>query len=102
LFIASSALSTTGLSSCEVSETFTIFGQVVIMFLIEIGGIGIITIFFLIWNSFRPRKQKSISQIIILQSERGNEKIGPTFRSIKISIIVILICELFFALIYSF
>jgi Trk-type K+ transport system membrane component len=36
-----------------------------------------------------------------LQSERGNEKIAPTYHSIKISVIVILIVEVFFTLIYS-
>lgn len=101
LFISASALSTTGLSTCEISETLTIFGQVVVIFLVQVGGIGIITIFFLVWNTFRPKRRRSINQIIILQSERGNEKIAPTYRSIRISVITIFIVEFIFALIYS-
>jgi trk system potassium uptake protein TrkH len=48
VFISCSALSTTGLPLCDVNETFTIFGQVIIILLIQVGGIGIMTIIFLI------------------------------------------------------
>lgn len=102
LFISASALSTTGLSPCEISETLTIFGQVIVILLVQIGGIGIITIFYLLWNLFRPKKNKNINQIIILQSERGNVKIAPTFKAIRISVVIIFIVEFAFAIIYSF
>lgn len=102
LFISASALSTTGLFVCEISETLTVFGQIIVILLIEIGGIGIITIFYLIWSALRPKKNKNIHQMIILQSERGNEKIAPTFKSIRVSVSVIFIVEAIFALLYSF
>lgn len=43
LFIAVSALSTTGLATVDVSKHYTFFGQVVILLLIELGGIGYMT-----------------------------------------------------------
>jgi trk system potassium uptake protein TrkH len=43
LFIAVSALSTTGLVTVDVSEHYTLFGQIVILLLIELGGIGYMT-----------------------------------------------------------
>ena len=43
LFVATSALSTTGLSTVTVSEGYTFFGQLVILILIQLGGIGYMT-----------------------------------------------------------
>ncbi len=44
LFTAASATCVTGLLTVNVAESFTAFGQVVIMALIELGAIGIITV----------------------------------------------------------
>lgn len=44
LFISTSAVCVTGLTSVPVVETFTINGQLIILFLIQIGGLGVITI----------------------------------------------------------
>lgn len=43
LFIATSAISTTGLSTASVFDTYNLFGQFVILLLIQIGGIGYMT-----------------------------------------------------------
>ena len=43
LFTASSAVTITGLSVVNVGETFTVTGKVIIMLLIQIGGLGFIT-----------------------------------------------------------
>jgi trk system potassium uptake protein len=43
LFVSVSATSVTGLSSVEYPVTFTTFGSVVVMLLIQVGGIGIMT-----------------------------------------------------------
>jgi trk system potassium uptake protein TrkH len=43
LFTTVSALSTTGLVTVDVSEHYTLFGQIVILLLIELGGIGYMT-----------------------------------------------------------
>lgn len=43
LFTATSAISTTGLSTVSVSETYTFWGQLVILILIQLGGIGYMT-----------------------------------------------------------
>ncbi len=50
LFSATSALCVTGLTTVDVGTTFTLFGQSVIMALMEIGGLGVMTfsvVFFL-------------------------------------------------------
>lgn len=44
LFSAVSAVSTTGLSTIDTSTTYTYFGQVVLLILIQFGGIGYMTL----------------------------------------------------------
>lgn len=44
LFIATSAVSTTGLVSVDPGTSFTFFGEVVILLLIQMGGLGYMTI----------------------------------------------------------
>lgn len=43
LFTSTSAVSTTGLVTVSISGTYTFFGQVIIMILIQLGGIGYMT-----------------------------------------------------------
>ncbi|MBS3991058.1 MAG: TrkH family potassium uptake protein [Erysipelothrix sp.] len=43
LFIATSAVCVTGLSPLVVAESYTIFGQVVVMLLMQIGGLSLMT-----------------------------------------------------------
>lgn len=40
LFIATSALSTTGLATVDVSQDYTFWGQLIILLLIQLGGLG--------------------------------------------------------------
>lgn len=44
LFVSTSAVCVTGLSTVEVANTFTLEGQIIIALLIQIGGLGIMTI----------------------------------------------------------
>ena len=44
LFTAASAISTTGLATVEVCEAYTLFGQFVILFLVQLGAIGYMTL----------------------------------------------------------
>ena len=44
LFTATSAVCVTGLTTIDVPGTFTSFGQLVIMMLIQVGGLGVMTI----------------------------------------------------------
>lgn len=44
LFIATSAVSTTGLVTVSVSDNYTFFGELVVLILIQLGGIGYMTL----------------------------------------------------------
>jgi hypothetical protein len=50
----------------------------------------------------KPKKSIDLNQLIMLQSEKGNEKIGGTYKTLKISVIFILCSQLFFAFLMSF
>ncbi len=43
LFVAVSAISTTGLSTVSVADNYTLFGEFIVLLLIQIGGIGYMT-----------------------------------------------------------
>jgi Trk-type K+ transport system membrane component len=51
---------------------------------------------------FRPKKNIDLNQIIILQAERGNEKISGTYKSLKYSVIFIIVLEILFGLVMAF
>lgn len=44
LFTSTSAVSVTGLTICDTATTYTLFGQIVILALIQIGGVGYMTL----------------------------------------------------------
>lgn len=44
LFISTSAMSTTGLVTVNVADSYTLFGEIVILLLIQLGGIGYMTL----------------------------------------------------------
>lgn len=115
MFITVSAFTDTGLSPLNVVETYNIFGQVVILFLIQIGGLGLFTLYWLLWNflfnniiykkikklPLRATRSFSFSNSLLIASERGNTKLGLSIKSIKSALIFIIIVELVFAMIYS-
>lgn len=55
LFTATSAVCVTGLATLDTGTTFSLFGQSVILFLIQLGGIGIMTYTALIYFLIRQR-----------------------------------------------
>ena len=55
LFVAMSSVCVTGLSTVNIGQTFSVFGQVILLFLIQFGGLGIVTFTTLILCLFRQR-----------------------------------------------
>lgn len=60
-FTVASAISTTGLTTIDIGQTFSFFGQIVLLLLIQLGGIG-----FMMLNSF--------VFLIFLQKDSQNRK----------------------------
>ena len=99
LFTAASALSTTGLSTIVVRDTFSLFGQIVLLLIIQIGGLGLIMMVSLFWLIVRKRigfKQRNM--IMTDQNQLSREGVVRFVRSV---IIVILSIQLVaFAILY--
>ncbi len=105
LFVSSSAFSDTGLSTVGISDTFNIVGQLTVLILLQIGGIGWFTIkiFFITWIL---RKQTRYNDLADGGSELGtmrkNETIGLVSVAVVVSISASLIGGLIFGLIFHF
>jgi trk system potassium uptake protein TrkH len=104
LFTATSATCVTGLVVVDTGTYFTIFGQVVIMILIQIGGLGFMTMSTLL--ALVLRKRISLKERLILQeafNQGSMEGIVRLIRKVLLySFTVELVGALLFALRWSF
>ncbi|WP_342252649.1 TrkH family potassium uptake protein [Spiroplasma endosymbiont of Amphibalanus improvisus] len=91
LFNASSAFSDTGLSIPNASADYSIFGQILILILIQLGGFGVLTLKIVIWSAWG--KKPDIQEIKLANEERGNNDLGKTVKLIKETALFLLILE---------
>ena len=100
LFIATSATCVTGLSTISVGQELSIFGQLVVLVLIQIGGLGIMTLS----SSMMILLGKSMGMKdrIIRQDLLGVSSLEDTFAMISDIIRYTLIIELWGAIILTF
>jgi trk system potassium uptake protein TrkH len=91
-FTSASAVCITGLSTVNISQVFTFEGQMVIMLLIQLGGLGIITltsfIALFIQRGFRLRDQ------IIVQEVLDSENLSSLTSILKAIVAITFISEL--------
>lgn len=92
-FTAGSAFSDTGLTVKSTANDFTFFGQFIILILIKFGGIGLITVKLALLSLFQFHRNTSLKERLLLQGERGSNKLGTTIDVLKIGIIVMTITE---------
>ena len=81
LFTASSAVTITGLSVVNVGETFTVTGKVIIMLLIQIGGLGFMT--FAILAALSLSTKLGLKQQIMAQETIGQTSLSKVSFTIK-------------------
>lgn len=75
LFTATSAVTITGLSVVPINEVYTVFGQLIILLLIQLGGLGFITFAVLSALSLSPKmglKQQLLAQNAMGQTNLSN------------------------------
>ncbi len=90
LFTSTSAVCVTGLIVLDTSNAFTTTGQIIILFLIQIGGLGIMT--FTGFLAYIFTGTASISDRMMLKDILSAENLGSLFRVlIKIFLITFLI-----------
>lgn len=81
LFTASSATCVTGLTVVDTYLHWTLFGQLVILCLIQIGGLGFMTVFTMI--SLALKRNIMIRERKILMQSTGAEHMGGVIRLLK-------------------
>ena len=89
-FIATSAICVTGLSSIDIGSVYNIFGQMVILVLIQLGGLGVITftsvIIIMISKKIRYYTKKIVQEDINIDT---TFKIEEYVKKVILSVIVI-------------
>ncbi len=78
LFTATSATCVTGLSVGDTYQLFTVFGQSVILFLIQIGGLGFMTI--IVMFSFAFKKRIGLRTRTLLKESVNSTSVGGIVR----------------------
>ena len=96
LFTSVSAVCVTGLSTVDVGSTYTLFGQSILLLLIQLGGLGIMT--FASYFSFFFKGGTSYQNRLTLGNITNSNEIGKVYNTIKNIILVTFIFELLGAL----
>ncbi|HMQ47600.1 MAG TPA: potassium transporter TrkG [Saprospiraceae bacterium] len=96
LFTSTSAVCVTGLAVVDTGSHFTLFGQSIIMLLIQIGGLGILT--FASYFSYFFTGTTSYETQLVLSDITNAQKIGEVFSVLKKIILITFSIELVGAL----
>lgn len=99
LFTATSATCVTGLIVVDTGDTFSIFGEVVLLFLIQIGGLGFMTFATLLFLLLG--KKISLKERLLLKEAFNNISIAGLVRLVKRILLFTACIEIFGGLILS-
>ena len=100
LFTSTSAVCVTGLVVVDTGTYFTHFGQAIILFLIQIGGLGILT--FASYFSYFFKGGSTYENQLTLSEMTNAQKIGDVFSTLKNIIVITAIVELSAAILIFF
>ncbi len=92
LFTATSAVCVTGLVVVDTNSAFTQYGQIVILMLIQTGGIGIMT--FASYFSFFFKGKSSFENQLLLKDISNLEKLSEVFSILKVIVSVTIFIEI--------
>lgn len=92
LFTATSAVCVTGLAVVDTGSFFTQFGQFILLFLIQIGGLGILT--FASYFSYFFKGGTSFENQLALSDITSSKKLGDVFSTLKYIILITFLVEL--------
>lgn len=89
LFTSTSAVCVSGLSILNIAESFTPFGQMIILLLIQVGGIGVMT--FTCFFALSVTGKTSFQNRIVIKELINAENVTDIFTTLK-RIIVVTLC----------
>lgn len=91
LFTATSAVCVTGLNVVDTEFTFTLFGQAIILLLIQIGGLGIMT--FTTFFSYFFKGGSSYKSQLLVKDITNEENLDNVFSALKSILIITFLIE---------
>lgn len=100
LFVSTSSICVTGLSTVNIGQTFSAFGQVVLLFLIQFGGLGVVTFTTLVLCLFHRRI--TLSDRMLIQSAYNLDTLSGLVKLTRRILQVTLCLEAIGAIGYSF
>lgn len=100
LFTATSAVTVTGLGVVDTGSQFTIWGQAIILILLELGGLGIMTFAVLVLSMLGF--QIGTAQHAFLREDLNQTSVSTLLKLVWIIFKVVFICQLIGAIILSF
>ncbi|MDC3414685.1 TrkH family potassium uptake protein [Aquibacillus sp. 3ASR75-11] len=92
VFTATSAMTVTGLIVVDTPQTFTVFGEVVILSLIQLGGLGIMSFAVLIYIMLG--RKIGLKERIVIQQALNQTSLGGVVKLVKNLFVFSLIIEL--------
>lgn len=100
LFTATSSVCVTGLSTVNVTEYFNDFGKIIIIILVQIGGLGFMTMATLV--ALILGKRITLRDRLVIQEQMGEAKLSGMVKLIRYVIASTFAIEFFGALLLSF
>lgn len=100
LFTSTSATCVTGLAVVNTAEYWTIFGKIVILLLIQMGGLGVMTMSAMI--AFFLGKKISLKTRVLIMEERNVDELQGVVRLTKSILVYTFLVELVGAILLSF
>ena len=97
LFTSTSAVCVTGLIVVDTAAHFNLFGQMVILLLIQIGGLGVMTATTLLF--LMMRKRITLKNRLMLQEALSEDRLQGIVKSIKLILILTFSIEIIGALV---
>lgn len=102
LFVAVSSICVTGLSTVNIGATFSAFGQVVLLLLIQLGGLGVVTFTTILLVSFH--KRITLAERMLIQNAYNLDTLAGlvkmTFNILKVTVLLELIGACFYAIVF--
>ena len=100
LFVAVSGISVTGLSPVSIGDTYSTFGQIIILVILNIGGIGVMAIGTLLWVVLGKHIGIRERQLIMLDNNK--DTMSGTVKLILEIVRTIFVIELVGGLLLAF
>lgn len=100
LFTAASAVSVTGLTTINIRDTFTVPGVFILMFVLQFGGIGVMTLGTFFW--LIVRKKIGLRERRLIMTDQNQTTMAGLVKLLKEILVLIILIEIAGAIILGF